>query len=282
MKPVFVISSFVAGSNVGGSLAMKVLPAFGLDVSLLPTTLLGRHPGWGAPGGGAVPDALFSGMADGLAANGIPASADIVLTGYFASAAQVSLAAKIIREQVRKDSVVIVDTILGDFGKGLYVKEEVAAAMVEELLPLASLVKGNAWEFWETERRCGYVNGLPDRPGHVETLTGHLRHLPHRPARWVVTSAERDNSIGVFGFEGSQTASAGVPKRAAGGLPNGMGDFITLLLAACPCAALHDQLASVMRSLPDLLDSQITDQLTELNLAALSAIASLLTAEPGE
>lgn len=272
-----MISSFVAGSNVGGSLAMKVLPAFGLDVSLLPTTLLGRHPGWGAPGGGAVPDALFSGMADGLAANGIPASADIVLTGYFASAAQVSLAANIIRKQVRKDAVVIVDTILGDFGKGLYVKEEVAAAMVKELLPLASLVKGNAWEFWEMERRCGHVNALPDQPCHLETLSGHLLHLSHRPARWVVTSAEHDNMIGVFGFEGRQTAYAGIPKRAAGVLPNGMGDFITLLLAACRSAALQDQLESVMMSLPVLLDGQITDQLTELNLLALSAIASNLT-----
>ena len=68
MKHALVISSFVAGSNVGGSLAMKVLPQLGCEVALLPTTMLGRHPGWGAPGGGGVPPlrgkASRSGLAD--------------------------------------------------------------------------------------------------------------------------------------------------------------------------------------------------------------------------
>ena len=54
MKKLVVISSYVATSRVGGAIAALIGPALDIDPVLIPTTLLGRHPGLGAPGGGAV------------------------------------------------------------------------------------------------------------------------------------------------------------------------------------------------------------------------------------
>ncbi|MEM6627281.1 MAG: pyridoxine kinase, partial [Pseudomonadota bacterium] len=91
-----VMSSYVAASRVGGGGAAFVLPPLGVDPILIPTTLMGRHPGWGAPGGGAVAAEMFAGVLEGVEASGVFALCDAVLTGYFASPDQVEAAASAI------------------------------------------------------------------------------------------------------------------------------------------------------------------------------------------
>lgn len=209
MKTVLVISSFVAGSNVGGGLAMKVLPQLGLEAHLLPTVMLGRHPGWGAPGGGAVPFEIFQGMADGLNANDIPAKCDGVITGYFASREQVNLAADLIEAEVKGRAPVIIDPVLGDEGKGLYVKEEVAISIADRLLPLADVITPNAFE--------------------LAWLKGRLSPKWFGVFDVFETSALQGEKIGVRGPEGD---FAGNRPIEAGNVPNGVGDLATLLIAS--------------------------------------------------
>ncbi len=231
MKRVCMISSFVAGSNVGGSLAMKVLPLLGCELSLLPTTMLGRHPGWGAPGGGAVSGDMFSSMAEGLVANGLIKIADCIVTGYFASAAQVSEAARLIAAHKTDGAPVIVDAIMGDFGKGLYVKEEVADAIVSELLPLADIIKSNAWEFWEIERRKGRVDAIPEAAREAGTIKSHLAGGDRLSALQFVSSVEHGDKIGLLGASQQGAFWSGHVRTKGEHVPNGFGDFLTVLLA---------------------------------------------------
>ena len=231
MKRVFMISSFVAGSNVGGSLAMKVLSLLGCELSLLPTTMLGRHPGWGTPGGGAVSDDMFSGMAEGLVANHVIEKADCIVTGYFASAAQVSEAARLIAAQKTDGAPVIVDAVMGDFGKGLYVKEEVADAIVSELLPLADIIKSNAWEFWEIERRKGRVDAIPEAAREADTIKSHLAGGDRLSALQFVSSVEHGDKIGLLGASEQGVFWSGHARTNGDHVPNGFGDFLTILLA---------------------------------------------------
>ncbi len=147
MTRVLILSSHVAASRVGGRVAVSAMEARGIDTVFCPTVLLGRHPGHGAPGGGAVPPEQFGSMLEGVAAQGLFAAFDAVLTGYFASAEQVEIAAAAIGE-IRKASphpLIVVDPILGDEGK-LYVPEEVATAIRDQLLPLADIITPNAFE----------------------------------------------------------------------------------------------------------------------------------------
>ncbi|MGB3456592.1 MAG: hypothetical protein WBA35_09545, partial [Litorimonas sp.] len=84
MTRVLLISSFTSTSHVGSVVSAFVLRRMGVDVTVLPTTLFGRHPGWGAPGGDVVPTDKLTGMweavADQLQADG--SHFDAVMTGY--------------------------------------------------------------------------------------------------------------------------------------------------------------------------------------------------------
>lgn len=274
MMRVLIVSSFVAGSNVGGSVALKILPQLGCDPFLLPTTMLGRHPGWGAPGGGALPDALFAGMIEGLVANQVPESCVALVTGYFASAEQVRKTAELIDTHLPSGHPVIVDAVMGDFGKGLYVKEDVAEAIVELLIPRASLIKCNAWEFWEIERRLGNRSVMPDSPQDLSVLADHLNLLPTRRGRWIVTSVDDGALTGLFGFHGFDNVYSGIERRDVDYLPNGLGDTITAILAQVshgPQTNIADYVSAVMRYIPGLVDAQLRDRASELNLSVFAS-----------
>jgi pyridoxine kinase len=153
MSRALLMSSFVASSRVGGGAQSLALAVLGIDTVLAPTVLFGRHPGLGAPGGGAVSPDLFQGVLDGIEAKGDFSAFDLVLTGYFSHPDQVEAAAKAIdsiraarAEAKRTPPLILVDPVMGDTGKGLYVKAEVAEALARHLVPRADILAPNAWE----------------------------------------------------------------------------------------------------------------------------------------
>jgi pyridoxine kinase len=145
---VLILSSLVSASRVGGGYQAATLTALGFDPILAPTVLFGRHPGLGAPGGGAVGDALFEDLLGGIAASGVFADLSAVICGYFASAGQVEIAARTVDaiRTVNPGVWLVVDPIMGDEGTGLYVKSETALALRGDLIGRADLVAPNGWE----------------------------------------------------------------------------------------------------------------------------------------
>lgn len=139
---------------MGGKVAVTILENAGVDTVFCPTVTMGRHPGLGPPGGGAVPDEIFAGMLQGVEDNGCLENIDAVLTGYFATPGQVEIAAETIRKvrELNDNPIIAVDPIIGDEGR-LYVSESVARAIRDHLLPLADFVTPNAFELgWLTRR----------------------------------------------------------------------------------------------------------------------------------
>ena len=258
---------------------MKVLPQFGVEVNLLPTTLLGRHPGWGVPGGGAVPDELFSGMIDGLNANNLVSSADVIVTGYFASAEQVLQTVRLLDNLPERQAPVIVDAILGDCGKGLYVKEDVAEAMTEALLPRADILKCNSWEYGEIVRRAG---------GHMDPARQDIPIKEMRP--WItqgtdlgmtiyISSVRRKGKIGALCADRDGAYWSGHACAADGkSVPNGLGDLMTCLIAANsteePLSA-SCLVSSVLGDFLPIYEAQTFDQPSELNLASLGLVVDV-------
>lgn len=228
MATALILSSHVASSRVGGSAQAQALVLLGVDPVLVPTVLYGRHPGWGAPGGGAVPFEQFEGMLDGIEANGITAAADLVITGYFASAPQVRAAARFIdrvraaprdRQVGKKGPLIVVDPVMGDAGKGLYVAADVAEAIAGELIERADIVCPNAWE--------------------LERLTGASVHGPASAlaaARalgkaTLVSSTPCSGDIGILYADGGEAWLAAHPWATAS-VPSGTGDLLAALFAA--------------------------------------------------
>jgi len=66
-----ILSSTVASSRVGASAASFCLQRLGIETVVLPTTVMGRHPGWGKPGGAAVQAEILNDVWAGVKAQGI-------------------------------------------------------------------------------------------------------------------------------------------------------------------------------------------------------------------
>jgi pyridoxine kinase len=241
MALVLILGSHVAGSRVGGTLVnlALALSPFAIDPVHVPTTLLGRHPGWGAPGGEAVSDDVFTGMLEGIAANGLFGLVDGIITNYFANPAQVMIAARAIGavKAASPRAIVLVDPVMGDDPSGRYISEDVCAALIEHLLPCADYLTPNLWEL-------GHITGLPT------TSLDQIRYAARtlgKPA--VVTSVVTAEGIGAMLVDGDQ--SWRVAHKAIQSVPKGTGDLVAALFMGhlinreLPCHAMAKALKGV-------------------------------------
>lgn len=220
MPLALVLSSFVSVSRIGGSAQQYALAAFGIDPVLVPTVLFGANPAKGGRGR-AVEAELFGQLLDGVESQGLTAHVDLVVTGHFSLPEQVELACQAI-DRVRaanRRSIVIVDPILGDHPKGLYVKPEVARALAGRLVPLADWITPNLWEL-------GHLAG--HEIGDAAEAAEGARQLG-KPA--LVTSVPAgEGEIGLV-LSTPQGATLFAHQRA-NQAPNGTGDLVTAVFGA--------------------------------------------------
>jgi pyridoxine kinase len=158
MARVLAISSQVARGHVGLSAIVPALQGLGQEVIGLPTVLLSNHPGHKVVAGERMAPALLRRMLDALEANGWLGEIEAVLTGYLPSTEHVRFAVEAIgRVKAQAGSVrTLVDPVLGDDDKGLYIDSGAAAAIRDELVGLADVVTPNAFEFeWLTNMPVG-------------------------------------------------------------------------------------------------------------------------------
>jgi pyridoxine kinase len=152
MARVLCISSQTVYGPVGNSAAVPALQAEGHEVMQLPTVLLSNHPGHGKPAGQSTPAPLLEDMLDTLDSINAFDSLNAVMTGYFTSSAQVTAVANQITalKTATKTLHVLVDPVIGDHG-ALYVPMDVAEAIRDRLLPLATIATPNMFELtWLT------------------------------------------------------------------------------------------------------------------------------------
>lgn len=262
MRRALIVSSFVALSRVGGYAQALALAGLGIEAALAPTVLFGRHPGWGAPGGGAVGQEAFDGVLAGIEAQGGLVGLNLILTGYFATAGQVERAAQAIdaaQAGSGPSPLVIVDPVLGDDGPGLYVRPEVAEAIARLLVPRADLLRPNRWEL---ERLSG--RPVPDAAAAVEAA----RALG-RPA--LVSSlpggADRIGNL----YVDERSAWLALHARAAIA-PKGTGDLLTALYAAATLDGLDPPgaMARAVGGVLEAVEAAAAQGLTELPVAGMS------------
>jgi pyridoxine kinase len=147
MKTVLSIQSQVIGARVGNCVAAFAMERLGVRVLQLPTTILGRRPDRGAPGGGPLPKETLLSLIEGLAGDGKLGEIDAVLTGYVGEAEQVEAILEVIErvKAANPAAVFVCDPVLGDDGK-LFVSAEIADAVLGGLAPRADWLAPNAFE----------------------------------------------------------------------------------------------------------------------------------------
>lgn len=231
MAHALILSSYVAATRIGGAAQQLVLAALGFEPVLVPTVLFGRSPAHGGRGQ-PVEAELFSRMLQDIEAAGVFETTALVITGHFSLPAQVAAAAEVIA-RVRAVSLapIVVDPILGDAPKGLYVKPEVARSVAGRLVPAADWITPNLWEL-------GYLTGA--EPTDLAAATAAARALG-RPA--LITSAPADpGEIGLACVEGEAAWLYAHARREQ--VPNGTGDLVCAVFAAGLAQGLAPQAAA--------------------------------------
>ncbi len=238
MNRVLVISSLVAASSVGANNSAFCLRRLGMETVILPTVILGRHPGWGTPGGSATPSALLSDIWDGINAQNL--KFDAVLTGYIGTPENLDLTEQIIRQIKQKNPnvKVIVDPVMGDHGK-LYVPVDVGEGIISRLVPYADIITPNVWEFSHLMRSD--ITGLDELGDALRDYGGCA----------LITSVIDGDRIGGLSYHPEGLSYIGHEKFAS--VPHGGGDAIAgsllghILLGDSEEVAAQKAVSSVFR-----------------------------------
>ena len=258
-RQVLSISSQVAYGPVGNSASVPALQAAGFTVSQIPTIILSNHPGLGKPSGVKLPAAELGAILKSLEARGALDTCVGVMTGYFASADQIEVTASFIRKMKNKNAAlyVLVDPVLGDDGS-LYVSIEVANAIRDDLLPLASCSTPNCFEL-------GWLSGKP-----VFTKAEVLIAASNLPCKEILaTSIPLDASnLATLAITGSEYAEIASPVKPS--VPHGTGDF----LAGLYCAARLNGFESreALKLSTGILDASISRSLGQPCLDIIGAL----------
>ena len=216
MSTVLCLSSQVARGYVGGSAARIALERLGHECWLLPTVILSNHPGHARFAGEQVPSGRLRAMLEALEVNGWLADVDAVMTGYMPSLEHVSLAAGAIAKvkDAHGAACYLCDPILGDDPGGLYVDEAVAAAIRDELIPLADIATPNRFEL-------EWLSGRKSR--RATTALSSARELG--PATMLVTSLTGKDPQSLVNLltDGHSAWQTKIARRK--GAPHGVGDL---------------------------------------------------------
>jgi len=220
MSLALILSSYVAAGRMGGGGQVLALAACGIDPVLVPTVMLGRSPARGGRGR-ATDSELFQTLIDDVEADGLFPRIDLLITGHFSTTEQAASAAQAIGRvrAAAPQAVVVVDPILGDAPKGLYVKPEVATAVADGLVPLADWITPNLWEL-------GHLCGRG-----IETAADARDAARSLGRKALITSAPADEGdMGLLLWDGHEAMLITHPRAASA--PNGTGDLVTAMFGA--------------------------------------------------
>lgn len=219
MKTILSIQSQVLGARVGNSVAAFAAERVGVRTYALPTTLLGRRPDRGPPGGGALPAETLASLFAGLAADGRLNEIDAVLVGYLGEPEQAPVILEAV-EQIKlanPHAVFVVDPVLGDDGK-LFVSDAIADAVLNGLVPRADWVAPNTFE-------------LELMSGRKIEDVDSARDASRRFGKPVLTSSLR-TATGIGNLYAAPNADWFCETPRLPRAPKGTGDLLTALFTA--------------------------------------------------
>ena len=153
---ILSIQSHVVYGHVGNSAATFPLQRIGCEVWPIHTVQFSNHTGYPDWRGRVFEAGLIDDCVAGLGARGALARCDGVLSGYLGSpeiGAAVLRAAQAVRA-ANPAAVYCCDPVLGDVGRGLYVREGVLEFMRDKALPAATILTPNHFEL-------DLLSGLP-------------------------------------------------------------------------------------------------------------------------
>jgi pyridoxine kinase len=145
---VLSIQSHVAYGHVGNSAAVFALQRLGVEVWPVHTVQFSNHTGYGAWRGRIFDGESIDEVVDGIADRGVLARCDAVLSGYLGSSdvghAVVGAVARV--REARPGAVYCCDPVIGDVGRGVFVRPGILELLRDVAVPVADVVTPNHFE----------------------------------------------------------------------------------------------------------------------------------------
>jgi pyridoxine kinase len=222
---ILSIQSHVAYGHVGNASAVFPMQRLGCEVWPIHTVQFSNHTGYGSWKGRVFDGAMIDELMDGIAERGVLSRCDGVLSGYMGSAdlghAIVGAVARV--KAANPAAIYACDPVIGDVGRGIFVRPGVPEFMRDVAVPAADLVTPNQFELdWLTGRAS---TTLAEARAAVSALqaTG--------PATVLVTSLQVEDTpadaLDMLAVHGSRQVRLRTPKLDLS--VNGAGDAIAAL-----------------------------------------------------
>lgn len=145
---VLSIQSHVAYGHVGNAAAVFAMQRLGVEVWPVHTVQFSNHTGYGSWRGRVFDGALIAELVDGIAARGVLARCDGVVSGYMGSAGiGAAILGAVARVRAANPAALYCcDPVIGDVGRGVFVRPGVPEFMRGEAVPAADIVTPNQFE----------------------------------------------------------------------------------------------------------------------------------------
>jgi pyridoxine kinase len=145
---VLSIQSHVVYGYAGNTAAVFPLQRLGREVWAINTVEFSNHTGYGAWRGKVLGADLAADLVTGLEERNVLNRCEAVLSGYLGDA-DVAMTIVDAVKKVRSKSpnaVYACDPVMGDVGRGFYVKPDIPDIFKKELIPLADIITPNQFE----------------------------------------------------------------------------------------------------------------------------------------
>src|SRR3954469_12854196 len=139
------IQSHVAYGHVGNSAAVFALQRIGVEVWPVHTVQFSNHTGYGKARGQVFDAALIREVVGGIEARGVLGECGGVLSGYIGSAdiGAAILDAVASVKRANPAARYCCDPVIGDAGRGIYVRDGVPEFMKGKAVPAADIITPN-------------------------------------------------------------------------------------------------------------------------------------------
>ena len=145
---ILSIQSSVAFGHVGNSAAVFPLQRLGHEVWPVHTVHFSNHTGYGAWRGPLLPATDVADVIEGIADRGVLGHADAVLSGYQGAedvgAVILDTVARV--KELNPRAVYCCDPVMGDVGRGMFVRPGIPEFMREQVVPRADIATPNQFE----------------------------------------------------------------------------------------------------------------------------------------
>ncbi|WP_445620341.1 pyridoxal kinase PdxY [Kushneria sp. Sum13] len=236
MTHIISIQSHVAYGYVGNRAAVLPLQRLGCEVTAINTVQFSNHTGYGAFTGEVFTPAHLKEVLDGVESLTGLCDVQAVLSGYMGDQG-IGRAVLESVTRVRSASpgaLYCCDPVMGDIGRGFFVREDIPAWMRDCAVPAADIITPNQFELAFLSDQS--IASLDD------VLTAAARLREQGPSVVLVTSLDIDDStpdtIEMLVDTAVGSWRIATPRFDFPVAPNGAGDFTAAVFLAC---CLRDQ-----------------------------------------